>query len=45
MSLSRGLTFYDAGYAYTAESMALVTNDKRILKSTSNATSFMEFAK
>ena len=45
LSLSRGLTFYDASYVYMAESMnmTLVTEDKQILKSTSNAISFREF--
>ncbi|GAB6947254.1 type II toxin-antitoxin system VapC family toxin [Vulcanisaeta sp. JCM 16161] len=45
LSLSRGLTFYDASYVYAAESMemTLVTEDKQILKSTSSAISFKEF--
>jgi predicted nucleic acid-binding protein len=45
LSLSRGLTFYDASYVYAAESMnmTLVTNDKQILRSSNNAISFKEF--
>ena len=45
LSLSRGLTFYDSSYVYVAENigMTLVTEDKQILKSTSNAISFREF--
>lgn len=42
LSVSRGLTFYDASYVYAAESMGfvLVTEDRQMLKSTSNAISF-----
>ena len=45
LSLSRGLTFYDSSYVYVAENMGmtLVTEDKQVLKSTSNAISFREF--
>jgi len=45
LSLSRGLTFYDASYVYVAESMGmnLVTEDKQILSSTRNAINFKEF--
>ncbi|MGC8608060.1 MAG: type II toxin-antitoxin system VapC family toxin [Vulcanisaeta sp.] len=45
LSLSRGLTFYDASYVYAAESMemTLVTEDKKVLSSTKNAINFKEF--
>ncbi len=45
LSLSRGLTIYDASYVYAAESMGmtLVTEDKQILSSTRKAINFKGF--
>ncbi|MGC9136807.1 type II toxin-antitoxin system VapC family toxin [Caldivirga sp.] len=41
----RGLTFYNASYVYVAESisMKLVTNGKKVLKSSGNAISYTDF--